>query len=55
MTLCPRCSGRGTVVKTYDDYGMADPKDVQCWTCRGVGYVVPAEPVDLRKEPRNGQ
>lgn len=39
---CPRCAGTGKVVETYDDYGMADPKDVQCWVCLGSGKVRPA-------------
>jgi len=39
---CPACDGKGTTVKTYDDYGMADPKNVRCWTCEGSGYVRPA-------------
>jgi len=55
QTRCPGCNGRGTRTKTYDDYGLADPKDVTCWACHGVGYVVPAEPRDLRRESRNGQ
>lgn len=41
-TECPGCQGRGYVTKTYDDYGMADPKDVQCPTCKGMTRVVPA-------------
>lgn len=39
---CPRCNGMGIVVKTYDDYGMADSKDVPCPTCDGTGRVMPA-------------
>lgn len=39
--VCGRCGGRGTVVRTYDDYGMADPKDVPCPSCDGCGKVVP--------------
>lgn len=39
---CPWCQGRGTRVQTYDDYGIADPKDVRCGICDGVGRVVPA-------------
>jgi hypothetical protein len=49
MTRCPGCDGRGTRTKTYDEYGMADPKDVPCWVCRGLGFVVPDEPPDSRK------
>src|SRR5215831_7527780 len=40
--ICPRCDGRGTVVKVYDEYGIADPKDVRCPTCEGSGRVRPA-------------
>lgn len=38
---CPRCQGKGTIVKIYDDHGIADPKDVTCYTCDGSGKVVP--------------
>lgn len=39
ISECPRCQGRGYVTRTYDDYGMADPKDVQCPTCKGMTRV----------------
>ena len=47
---CPRCNGKSTVVKTYDDYGMADPKDVPCPTCDGSGLVVPAKATEILTE-----
>jgi DnaJ-class molecular chaperone len=47
---CSRCSGRGTVVKTYDDYGIADPKDVRCPCCDGTGWVQPVATPVLKDE-----
>jgi len=35
VSPCPNCGGRGAVTRIYDDYGYADPKDVQCGVCRG--------------------
>jgi DnaJ-class molecular chaperone len=39
---CPRCDGSGRIWTTYDDYGMADPKEISCPTCNGTGKVRPA-------------
>jgi hypothetical protein len=47
---CPRCKGEGSVTVTYDDYGMADPKDVMCPVCGGNRFVSPA----TREAQRSG-
>lgn len=41
ISICPTCRGKGTVVMTYDEYGIADPKDVTCPVCQGHKYVQP--------------
>jgi len=46
--ICPSCAGSGHVTRTYDDYGVADPKDVTCPTCNGSGRVVPAPTGETR-------
>ncbi len=40
LVACQACRGFGTVRRTYDEYGMADPKDVTCYRCGGSGVVI---------------
>jgi hypothetical protein len=42
--FCEHCDGRGTVIKRYDEYGMADPKEVPCPF--SVGYEAACEDIE---------
>ena len=37
---CSHCRGTGVTTTTYDEYGMADPKDVPCWYCQKIDALV---------------